>query len=90
MENEKLVMEEDAPVDYTKISPFYLEQMLDDELSLDDIKEFQTTIFSSLKRVFEDNCDKHYCKLVDDLLKEMIIVRKLIDWIIILEKERGL
>ena len=78
-------IDEDTPVDINKLSPDQLDEFLQNELIYDDIKKYQNEIFKELKRI--KNTCKNNCNLQNVVLKEVVIINKLLEWIDILSEE---
>jgi hypothetical protein len=81
----KIEIDEVLPVSIESMHVEQLDALLEEELIYSDIKEFQDGIFKEIKKI-KPGCDCS-CKLRTIVLKEVIIVRRLLEWIDILSEE---
>ena len=75
------------PIQIEKLSFSCLEKMLNDGLLVDDICDYQKQLFEFVKKYKSENCPMQQCKLLEILLKEIIIIQNLVDWVLYLASD---
>jgi hypothetical protein len=80
----KIIVDNDeGAISIDGLSVTELDRMLGEELVCDDITDFQNGLLKKLKDAKKD-CHKSSCVLQETILKEIIIIKRLVYWIEIL------
>jgi len=80
----KIVIDkEDSPISIDKISVSELDTILGEELVCEDITDYQDGLMKKLKEA-RSKCHDNHCNLQEVILKEIVIIKRLIYWVDIL------
>lgn len=74
-------LEDNIPIDIKNINIDQLQKLLDDELVIDDIRKYLNDILKEMKKIKSISCNLYNCKMTDIVLRDMVIISSLLDWI---------
>lgn len=85
---DKVLETMEFPIQIENLSFSCLEKILNDGLLIDDICAYQRQLFEFIKKYKAENCSLNNCKLLEILLKEIIIIQSLADWVMYLASDQ--